>query len=71
MRDGKDRESGYYQKIQGDMYVLHKVELFLLMSLQCQNQIYSKIVLEYSIRYSILTNIQFVLYLQAVLTFFL
>jgi len=32
MRDGKDRERGYYHKIQGDMYVIHEVELFLLMS---------------------------------------
>jgi len=32
MRDGRDREREYYQKIQGDMYVIHEVELFLLMS---------------------------------------
>jgi len=31
MRDGRDRERGYYQKIQGDMYVIHEVEFLLLM----------------------------------------
>ena len=31
MRDRGDRERGYYQKIQGDMYVIHEVEFFLLM----------------------------------------
>jgi len=31
MRDGWDRQRVYYQKIQGDMYVIHKVESVLLM----------------------------------------
>jgi len=31
MRDGRDRERGYYQKIQEDIYVIHEVEPFLLM----------------------------------------
>jgi len=30
MRDGRDRERGYYQKIQGDMHVIHEVEFLLL-----------------------------------------
>jgi len=31
MRDGRNREKGYYQKVQGDMYIIHEVEFLLLM----------------------------------------
>jgi len=32
MRDRGDREGWYYWKIQEDMYVIHEVEFFLLMT---------------------------------------